>query len=209
MSGHGVIINQTSKLPFVFEFNPVSLNSVKNINYVIAPNIGGSHKKRYFAGFDSEEVNFTLHCIDKESITGVNNQLSYFKQLRKPDPGLFGIASSFFGNENYPPPQILFQWGTSSMPLVWDVLDVKITSTHFFDDPIRGVTGIPYIAQINIKLALVEDHVLNKANQIAEKSAYMAASLESVLKDKMQSAGGGRRESWVVPKLGTQVKNVL
>jgi len=207
MNGHAIIVNKTSGLSFVLEFNPTTVETTKAINYVIAPNIGGSHKKRYFTGFDSEEIEFSIQCIDKENPVGVKNQIAFFDQLRKPDPGLFGIASSFFGNENYPPPQILFQFGVSFLPVVWDVLDVGVTIDHFHDDPVRGVIGIPKMAVISVKLALVEDSVLNKANQIAEKAALFAGSIESSVKNNIQSVGGGRRESWTISpiKIGKNV----
>jgi hypothetical protein len=199
--GHAIIINMSSGLPFVLQWNPQETKSTKKINYIVAPNIGGSHKKRYFAGFDSEEISFSIVCYDKRSPLGVKNQISYFKQLSSPDPGLIGIAGSFFGNENYPPPRILFQFGVAYVPVVWDILDIEIEETHFFDDVVRGMIGIPKRAVIDITLSLVEDHILNKANQIAEKAGYAAGSIESVAREGLQYAGNHRKESWTLPKI--------
>lgn len=199
--GHGIMINMNSYLPFVFEFNPVEIETRKKINYVVAPNIGGSHKKRYFTGFDSGEVDFKLQCIDKESPLGVKPQVGYFEQMRNPDPGLIGVAASFFGNENYPPPQILFQFGVSMVPLVWDVLDVQIKTENFYSGHVSGIMGIPKVANVSIKMALVEDHILNKANKIAEKAMYVAGSVESLVREGKHKWTSGRKESLYPPTL--------
>lgn len=194
--GHGIIINMSSYLPFVFTFNPTEMESTKRINYVIAPNIGGSHKKKYFSGFDSKEIGFTLICLDMKGPTGVKDHISYFEQLRHPDPGLLGIASSFFGNENYPPPQILLQFGVAWIPVVWDVMDVKIKASHFYDDIVRGIIGIPKKAEITLTLSLDEDHILNKANNIAEKAGYILGSAKSIVAEGLHWGDNRRKEAY-------------
>lgn len=204
--GHGVIINLSSYLPFIFTFNPVEIQTNKKINYIVAPNIGGAYKKRYFAGFDAKEVSFTLHCVDTQSPLGVKNSISYFEQLRNPDPGLIGLANSFFGNENYPPPQILFQFGVSYVPLVWDVLSVSITAKGFTKDGhIRGIIGIPTEAHIELTLSLDEEHVLNKANVIAEKAGYIVGSAESILVEGLYHKGLGRKKGAPWQKEGSLI----
>ena len=199
MNGHGLIINLSNYAPFIFMFNPTEVSSTKKINYVSVPNIGGSHKKKYFTGFDTKEISFKIVLIDKESTFGVKPQISYFEQLRNPDPGYqqFGVAGSFFGNDNFPPPQILFQFGVSYVPVVWDVLNVDIKMSHFHDD-IRGIMGVPKMAELSIDLSLVEDHPLNKANQIAEKASMIVGSGDSLLREAFSE---GRRERWVMPKI--------
>ena len=99
--GHGVILNMSSYLPFIFVFNPTEVDIGKKINYVTAPNIGGSHKKKYFTGFDSKEAKVNIVVLDMQSVVGVQPYIDYFEQLREPDPGLFGISGSFagFGND--------------------------------------------------------------------------------------------------------------
>lgn len=192
--GHGIIINLSNNIPFIFQFNPETISSQKKITYAIAPNIGGAYKKRYFSGFDSKEITLTLTCVDMVGPTGVMDEMAYFEQLREPDPGTFGLANSFFGNENYPPPQVLFQFGTSYVPLVWDVVDVGMEVTHFHSGIVRGIMGIPKRCLINIKLSLVEDHALNKANQIAKKAAMFAGSAKSIAREVLHHTRGTRKE---------------
>lgn len=192
--GHGIIINMSSWTPYVFEYNPTIIQSSKKINYAVAPNIGGAYKKRYFSGFDAKEISFTLECNDFKGPTGVAEEVAFFEQLREPDPGTFGIANSFFGNENFPPPQILFQFGISYVPLVWDVLEVDIEETHFHSGHIRGVLGIPKRCVIDMKLSLDEEHKLNKANQVAKKAQMFAGSVKSLLREIIHKTNNTRKE---------------
>lgn len=181
--GHGIIVNLSSWSTYVFMFNPVGIESTKKISYSIAPNIGGAYKKKYFAGFDAKEISFQLQIVDMESPIGVMDDVSFFEQLREPDPGILGGWGLSYGNENFPPPQVLFQFGSGYIPLVWDVLNVDIKTSHFFSDEIRGIIGIPKNADISLKLGLVEDNILNQANQIAKKAATYAASAHSVARE--------------------------
>lgn len=190
--GHGIIINYTSWAPFTFQYNPENVKSQKKINYAITPNIGGAYKKRYFSGFDTKEIDFDLQCIDMESPTGVKEEISFFEALREPDPGPFQVA--YLGNQNYPPPKVLFQFGISYVPLVWDVLSVDIDEHHFHDGVVRGIVGIPKVADIKIRLALDEGHILNKANQVAKKADVYAASIKSISKELLHHTKGTRKE---------------
>ncbi len=193
IQGHGIILNLDSYLPFVFEFNPSSLDTSKKINYVMAPNIGGSHKKRYFTGFDNKEVTFTIMCLDNESIFGVLPQIAYFEQLREPSVGLLGLGT-LYDNANYPPPQILFQFGVSLTPLVWDVLDVKINASHFHSGHVSGIIGIPRKAEITVQLGLDEtDSVLNTIAKLANKVESVYGSAESVLREVLHKTSGYRK----------------
>ena len=192
--GHGIIINMSSYAPFIFTYNPSRIESTKKISYAVAPNIGGAFKKRYFSGFDTKEVKFQIHCVDMEGPTGVQEEIAYFEQLREPDPGPFGGWSLSYGNQNFPPPQVLFQFGVSYIPLIWDVLDVQIQSDHFYDGMVRGIIGIAKQCMIDITLGLVEDHPLNQANQIAKKAQMYAASAESIAREIMHKTRHTRKE---------------
>lgn len=191
--GHGIIINMSSLAPFIFEFNPEIMETTKKINYSIAPNIGGAFKKRFFSGFESKEASFELVCLDTKSPLGVMEEIAFFEQLREPDQG-FLFGTSLYGNQNFPPPRVLFQWGVSFVPLVWDVLDIGIMTSHSKSDAIGGVIGIPKRAVIKIALGLVEDHPLNQANEIAKKAAVYAAVAKSALSEKRYKDKQGRKE---------------
>jgi len=192
--GHGIIVNMSSKMPFVFTFNPESIETNKKINYAVAPNIGGASKKRYFSGFEAKEVSFKIVCLDMESPLGVTAEIAFFEQLREPDPGLLGGWGMTYGNENFPPPQVLFQFGVSLVPLVWDVLDIKISEDHFKAGVATGILGIPKKADISISLGLVEDHPLNKANQIAKKAEAIAGASLSIARESLYKFRGVRKE---------------
>jgi hypothetical protein len=193
--GHAVIVNMVSYSSFVFQFNPEKVETEKKINYAMAPNIGGAYKHRYFSGFDTKELSFKIMCFDKESPLGVTEEIAFFEQLREPDPGVTGGWGLIYGNINYPPPQILFQFGVSIVPLVWDVLDIKVSADHFHSDLVRGIMGVPKKCDVDIALALDEDHVLNKANQVAKKAMAYAATAKSVYREYQHWSKGSRKES--------------
>jgi hypothetical protein len=192
--GHGTIINMSSYSPFIFTYNPTEIETHKKIHYAIAPNIGGASKRRYFSGFDSKEVTFKLTCIDMESPTGVMDEIAYFEALREPDPGIMGGWGMSYGNENYPPPQVLFQFGISYLPLVWDVLGVSIHESYFYAGSVRGVLGIPKKIDISIHLALDENHPMNLANQVAKKADMYAGSVKSIAHEAFHKMKGSRKE---------------
>lgn len=171
---HATIINLSSGLPYTFEFNPLKIRSKKVINRYKSPNIGGAAKRSYFTGFDNEEIDFTIEIIKFNKSTGVIPDVEYFRQLREPDAGIIGIAGSFFGNENYPPPMVAFGWGFSMVPLIYKVINVE-DEKHNFND-----LGIPRQATINISLELDTENIVNKYNQIAKKAAVYAASIGSI-----------------------------
>ena len=195
--GHGIIASKTSDtyLPFIFQYNPTSITTEKKINYAVAPNIGGAFKKKYFSGFDTKEINFQLVCVDKISSTGVMSEISFFEHLREPDPGLDMPIGLTYGNVNYPPPQVLFQFGVGYAPLFWDVLNVSITEDHFHSGHVRGVLGYPKMATIDITLSLIEDHNFNKANQIAKKAATIIAFQKNLIREGAHKVSNTRKEN--------------
>jgi len=192
--GHGAIVNMSSGSSFVFQYNPEKMDTEKKINYAVSPNIGGAYKKRYFSGFEAEEINFKIMCVDMDSPFGVTEEIAFFKQLREPDPGMTGGWGLDYGNVNFPPPQVLFQWGISLVPLVWDVLDIKINEDHFHADLVRGIMGIAKKCEVEISLALDEGHALNKMNQIAKKAMAYAATAKSAYREYAHLALGKRKE---------------
>lgn len=196
MATHGIIVNLSSGAPFVFQYNPVEITMQKPLTWFIAPNIGGASQEMFFSGFQNREVDLTLQFIDKQDAFGVKEEVEYFKQLGEPDAGLLSIANSFFGNENYPPPKVLYQFGVSISPLVYNVAQSpNITIGHFKSGGVAGVAGIPTIATVQLKLVLDESNDLNKAEQIAKKVEALAGSAESVAKEVAFLATGKRKEA--------------
>jgi hypothetical protein len=123
----------------------------------------------------------------------VNEEIAFFEQLREPDAGPL-MSGSLYGNVNFPPPQVLFQFGVSYIPLVWDISSITITADHFYSGIVRGIVGIPKKCEIDIALILDEGHPLNIANQIAKKAEMYAASAESILRETMVKIAGTRKE---------------
>ena len=103
---------------------------------------------------------------------------------------------------------MLFQFGVSYIPLVWDVLDVQINSDHFYDGMVRGIIGIAKQCHVDITLALVEDHPFNQANQIWKKAQMYAASAESIERERRHKINHTRKElPGIFSKQGRSPKN--
>lgn len=192
--GHGMILNLSSFLPYVFQFNPLQVRSEKKISYFEAPNIGGSSRELFFTGFSNKTAAFSLVVLDMEDPTGVVGDISYFDALRSPATDIADIAASFAGNENYPPPEVLFQFGVSLIPLPWKVRNVSITETHFHSGAIGGLLGIPKRAVIDCQFELNEESPFFKANRVAEKAFEIGGSIESITEDGITSVSRARRE---------------
>jgi len=188
-----IMVNASNFTPFVFHFNPESVRSTKKIDWHKSPNNGGASKKNFFTGFENRELSFSILLLDQVSSLGLRTAIDWFEQLSEPDPGLIGIAGSFFGNENYPPPQVFFQFGHSLSPLLWDVMDLEINEDIFKGDGSEFL-GLPERAIANITLELVTDSDLNRANQIAKKMSLITGSVNSLYKEFQSLRQGSRKE---------------
>lgn len=193
-AGHGVIINLSTGLPFTFELNPMQVKTKKDINYFESPNIGGHSRTLFFSGFSNKKVSFSLLVLNMEDPLGVAGEVAYWDQLRSPGTGLADLAASFIGNENHPPPKVLYQFGASLVPMPWWVRNVEINVTHFHANVVGGVMGIPKRAIIDVSLELDEESDLFKANRIAERALEIGGSVKSVANDIFSTVTGARRE---------------
>ncbi len=190
----GTILNLSNFLVYPFQYNPNEIATTKQIDWFKAPNIGGRARRLFFQNFDNKTVSFQVQAISIKNTLGVQDDISFFDALRNPAPGLLGIANSFFGNQNYPPPKVLFQFGAALVPMPWFVRNVDITSDWFKDGPIIGDIGIPKRARFNVSLELDEESDFFKANQIAEKASEIQGSASAAIRDLQIRLNGGRPE---------------
>ena len=190
----GTIINLSNFLVYSFQYNPESVPSSKQIDWFKAPNIGGNARRLFFQAFDNKTVSFQVQAIALKSRLGVQADISFFEALRNPAPGIMGIANSFFGNRNFPPPKVLFQFGAALIAMPWYVMNIDITPDWFKDGPISGTVGIAKRVRFDVSLELDEDSDLFKANQIAEKASELAGSAGSVVRDLQERLNSARPE---------------
>jgi len=190
----GTIINLSNFLVYSFQYNPESMPSSKQIDWFKAANIGGNARRLFFQNFDNKTVSFQVQAIALKSTLGVQADISFFEALRNPAPGLLGIANSFFGNQNFPPPKVLFQFGAALIPMPWYVKNIDITPDWFKDGPISGNVGIAKRVRFDVSLELDEESDFFKANQIAEKASELAGSAGSVVRDLQERLNSARPE---------------
>lgn len=189
-----IMYNATNFLPFVFHFNPEKVKSTKKSEWHKAPNIGGASKKNFFTGFDNRTVSFEMMLLDQASATGLRTAIDWFEQLSEPDAGLVEIAGSFGTNENFPPPQVYFQFGVSLVPLKWDVINLEIDEDIFKGDGLEFF-GFPERAICNITLELDTDDPLAKANQISKTMSRVSGSVASLYKEFQSIRTGQTKET--------------
>ncbi len=190
----GTLVNLSNFLVYPFQFNPEQMNTSKQMDWFKAPNIGGSARRLFFQNFDNKTANFQVQAIAQKNTLGVQTDVSFFEALRSPAPGLLGIANSFFGNQNFPPPKVLFQFGAALIPMPWYVRNVDITLDWFKDGPVIGDIGIAKRARFDISLELDEESDFFKANQIAEKASEIAGSAGARVRDLQQRLNSARSE---------------
>ena len=75
---HGIIINLTTGVPFVFQFNPEEVRTQKPLTWYLAPNIGGASQESYFAGFQNREISLTLKFLAKNKNTDIFGEIDRF-----------------------------------------------------------------------------------------------------------------------------------
>lgn len=190
----GTLTNLSNFLIYAFEYNPETMSSSKQIDWFKAANIGGNARRMFFQAFDNKSVQFEVQAIDLKSTLGVQPDISFFEALRSPAPGILGIANSFFGNKNFPPPKVLFQFGVALIPMPWFVTSVDIVADWFKDGPVSGDVGIPKRARFSISLELDEESDFFKANQIAEKASEIQGSANAAVRELQQRLNSARPE---------------
>jgi len=196
MFNAGVIINLDEGTYYILESPPRDLSSAKNVSFVNLPNIGGHSRESFFAGFDEKQQNLKITLIKKDDL-GVSNAIAWFEALTEPSPGIVGIANSFMGNANYPPPKIMYCWGTGSfVPQIWTTESSTIRPTEF--NP--GILGIPWRAEVDLSLKLDETTAFYKANQIAKKAQRIFASVESTIRAMNRAKGYKRVERGILQR---------
>lgn len=179
MFNAGIIINLDEGSYYILESPPEDLKSQKEVSFVNLPNIGGHTREAFFAGFNAKTISLKITLINRGTM-GVSNAMAWFEALSEPSPGLLGIANSFFGNANYPPPKVLWYWGTGSfVPQVWTPISCPVRPTHFNHD---SQFGIPWRAEVDLTLQLDETTVFYQANQLAKKAQRIYASVESTMR---------------------------
>jgi len=135
---------------------PGDIKDTKEILFAEQPVPGKGYAPTSPSGAGNRKISFTLQLIKRGDTVGNLAMLKQVDMLRHSKAGLFGKSRERFRN-----PQVLYYWGTGSVPLVYWV--AKADATH----KQRWVNqkGMPQYSEIQFELILDETHPVYKMEE--------------------------------------------
>jgi hypothetical protein len=110
-------------------------------------------------GGGNRKISFTLPIVKRNDIYGNLLMLKQFDGLRNQATGFGGYLTLSGGIK--PNPQVLFYWGTGSVPLVWYVTKCDFTHTA----GMMNAAAYPQHTLIDMELVLDEENLLYKGEE--------------------------------------------
>lgn len=156
----------------ISKFTPSDMKDTKSIVYTETPIPGLNYQPVSYGGGGNRKLNFTLPLIKRNNTVGNVLLLKQFDNLRNQATGLLGIFSGQFK----PNPQVLFYYGTGSVPLVYFV--TKCDATH--KAGWVNETGQPQYSEIEIELLLDETNPLYMAEEVFRKISSISGQFINI-----------------------------
>jgi hypothetical protein len=144
---------------------PSDIKDSKSIVYTETPIPGLNYQPFSYGGGGNRKLSFTLPLIKRNNTIGNVLLLKQFDNLRNQATGFFSLSGQFKPN-----PQVLYYWGTGSVPLIYNV--TKCDPTH--KAGWVNNLGQPTYSEIEIELMLDESNVLYIAEEIFRKVSSIA-----------------------------------
>ncbi len=146
---------------------PSDISDKKDIILTEDPVPGLNYAPVNPAGGGNRKLAFSLPLIKRNNTVGNMLMLKQFDMLRNQSVGLLGL---FSGGQFTPNPQVLYYWGTGSLPQVYWVKKCDPTNKQGWTNSI----GMPQYSEISIELWLDETNILYPAEEIFRKLASLA-----------------------------------
>lgn len=140
---------------------PEDITDDKEVVLVETPIPGLNSNPVTPGGGGVRKISFTIPIINRNNSIGNLLLLKQFANLRNQNKGLTGIFASQFT----PNPQVLYYWGTGSVPLIYSVKVCKFVHNA----SMVNVIGNPQYTGVSLELWLDETSVLYKAEEIFRK----------------------------------------
>lgn len=151
---------------------PGDLKDTKEIVLTETPIPGLNFSPITPGGAGNRKINFTLPLIKRNNTVGNVLMLKQFDVLRQNSVGLFGVFSDQFDTT----PQVLFNWGTGSIPLVYWVKKADATHKKGWVNEL----GFPQYSEIEMELWLDETNPLYLAEEVFRKLASILGMITGV-----------------------------
>lgn len=145
---------------------PSDIKDTKGIVFAETPIPGLNYQPLSYGGGANRKLQFTLPLIKRNNTVGNVLMLKQFDNLRNQSMGLLGLFTGQFT----PNPQVLYYYGTGSIPLIYYV--TKCDATH--KSGWVNEMGMPQYSEIEIELTLDESHPLYRAEEVFRKVSSIA-----------------------------------
>lgn len=166
---------------------PTGVRSVKAVKWVQTDLPGKSHSAMQFGNMAPTEVSFSIKVVFMDAIIGNQPYLKQFELLRNP---VDSFASRLIGAKNPANPRVLFWYGTgTTIPLIYYVSQCDFLHNYF------NKMGYPTVTDVEMKLILDEEHVLNNAEWLARQVLALVGTGLGAYKTISRIAGGSKAGS--------------
>lgn len=145
---------------------PSDIKDSKEIVLAETPIPGLNFKPITYGGGGNRKISFTLPLINRDKNQGNVPMLKMYESLRNQATGVTKLFSGIFT----PTPQVLFQYGTGSLPLVYWVKKCDFNNKAGWINR----TGQPQYTEIEIELWLDETSPLYFAEEVYRRAAALS-----------------------------------
>jgi len=140
---------------------PGDMTDSKDIILSETPIPGQNFQPITYGGGANRKISFTLPIIKRNNTVGNSLIKAQFENLRNRSVGFRNIFSTQFS----PNPQVLYYWGTGSIPLVYWVKQCNFVTPQSWVNAL----GQPILTNVAIELWLDETNILYKAEEVFRK----------------------------------------
>lgn len=163
---------------------PGDISDKKDIIWSETPIPGQNYQPMTYGGGGNRKISFTLPIIKRNNSVGNSLAKAQFENLRNRAVGLRGI----FSNQFQPNPEVLFMWGTGSVPLVYKVKKCDFVTSQGWVNEL----AMPLLTHVSLELWLDETNLLYKSEEIFRKFASFTGSVIEAY-DIVESQRVGKR----------------
>jgi hypothetical protein len=163
---------------------PGDISDVKDVIWTESPIPGQNFQPMTYGGGGNRKVSFTLPVIKRNNSVGNSLARAQFENLRNRATGFKGI----FSNQFQPNPEVLFSWGTGSVPLIYKVKKCDFVTPQGWVNQL----SMPTLTNVSIELWMDETNILYKGEEVFRKFASFSGMVIQTL-DIIESQRVGRR----------------
>jgi len=148
---------------------PDEISDVKDVILTETPIPGLNYQPITPGGGGNRKITMTIPIVKRNNSVGNILLIKQFEQLRNQNVGLTGV----FSNQFTPNPQVLYYWGTGSVPLVYWVKKCDFTHSGGWVNEI----GNPTYTGVSLELWLDETNPLYELEQLFRKFSALSGSV--------------------------------